>query len=542
MTRETKVGFMVAGSFLALVGGVLAVKYIRGDQKPDPTPTPAEMAQAPIELPPGLNLPKEPDKPLYGNDPPVPEAATTKPTPFTPPDGPSPVDATRLPPAGRDLSTPPPIDDVPGLKPIGPPKTSDDPLKKPSALTRPKVNRPDEDDDFNAPVPPLRSPVRNGVRQANHDEAPVPGAAPAPKTDKNDGPPPLELPKPDDKKPIVLPAPGGPPPLELPAPMGPARPGDLKLPSDPPPTTAPIDVPGFKPMAAIDVTKPMTGSPPPVDLVPPPGTPMPPAPPPDVKKEKDPLPMPGKVIDLPKPGDPMKTIDLPRDLPRTGAGGKPDDLPPPDGKKPPDLPGDPTIKPMKPIDPPPLPPEIRRTPEPVKPTDPPAAVLGPRPGPAAEEPRVDSYDEEWYYCKAGDSLEAISQKFFYSTKYEQALRQYNLDRNFNVIFRQDRASLPDRTVVKVPPARILERSYPTLIAGFKTAGNPRPAPAAPGAAADLGSPREYQVRKEGMTLRDIARDELRDANQWTRIFQLNRGLNPNEVIPVGTRIHMPGNP
>ena len=46
-----------------------------------------------------------------------------------------------------------------------------------------------------------------------------------------------------------------------------------------------------------------------------------------------------------------------------------------------------------------------------------------------------------------------------------ALRQYNLDRNYAAVFRQERPSLAQGQVVKVPPARILERAYPTAIPG-----------------------------------------------------------------------------
>lgn len=189
------------------------------------------------------------------------------------------------------------------------------------------------------------------------------------------------------------------------------------------------------------------------------------------------------------------------------------------------------------------------------------ATLGPRPAPADPlDVRVDSYDEDWYYCKPGDTLESISQKFYYTPKYEQALRQYNLDRNYKLIFRQEKPNLPPGEVVKVPPARILERSYPTLIPGFRsrTSDSASPTVSAPGrtsgnAAAvpgdnsgtnfdGIGSPRVYTVRRDGMTLRDIAREELRDENQWTRIFNLNRQWNPSAPLPVGTSVYLPGSP
>lgn len=205
----------------------------------------------------------------------------------------------------------------------------------------------------------------------------------------------------------------------------------------------------------------------------------------------------------------------------------------------------------KPPQVPPVP--VRPESGPTPPSDLPA-TLGSRPAPADPlEVRVDSYDEDWYYCKPGDTLESISQKFYYTPKYEQALRQYNLDRNYKLLFRQEKPNLPPGEVVKVPPARILERSYPTLIPGHRhrvlepgtaTNGNPATPPvSAMGSNLNgIGSPRIYTVRRDGMTLRDIAREELRDENQWTRIFNLNRQWNPSAPLPVGTSVYLPGSP
>jgi hypothetical protein len=102
--------------------------------------------------------------------------------------------------------------------------------------------------------------------------------------------------------------------------------------------------------------------------------------------------------------------------------------------------------------------------------------------------------------------------------------------------------------VKVPPARILERLYPATLPGYRPTSATKPdaaagpstiPPTATPGTEDLGQPREYQVRKENMTLRDIAREELRDERQWTRIFMLNREWSQADRIPVGTRIFLP---
>src|SRR3954471_7659400 len=62
MTRETKLGLVVAGSFLALVGGVVAVRLKQADNPPGE----AEVVQAqPAETPPAdpAAAPTEPEKP-----------------------------------------------------------------------------------------------------------------------------------------------------------------------------------------------------------------------------------------------------------------------------------------------------------------------------------------------------------------------------------------------------------------------------------------------------------------------------------------------
>ena len=42
-----------------------------------------------------------------------------------------------------------------------------------------------------------------------------------------------------------------------------------------------------------------------------------------------------------------------------------------------------------------------------------------------------------------------------------------------------------------------------------------------------------------MTLRDIAKEQLNRSDDWYKIFELNRWLNPNEPVPKGAALHMP---
>jgi hypothetical protein len=62
---------------------------------------------------------------------------------------------------------------------------------------------------------------------------------------------------------------------------------------------------------------------------------------------------------------------------------------------------------------------------------------------------------------------------------------------------------------------------------------------APISTSDINGPREYRVRGSDKTLREIAKEELGNSNDWYKIFQMNRSLNPNEPVPEGATIYLP---
>src|SRR5262249_33388131 len=181
---------------------------------------------------------------------------------------------------------------------------------------------------------------------------------------------------------------------------------------------------------------------------------------------------------------------------------------------------------------------------PVAPMEPkiePAGTFDPNRGRPAPKEDADSYEEEWHRCKDGETFASISKTFYYTDRYEQALRLYNLDRQGTEILRQERPILRERQEVRIPPARILERKYassiPGLNAGSRSAtptgmtnaggGSPAPLATLGPIVADRteGMAMEYEVTKPGMTLKDVSKEVLGNADQWSRIFQLNRWLN-----------------
>jgi hypothetical protein len=523
MNRETKVGLVVAASFVCLTGGVFATKYLH------------KAATAPEAAP-------APEKPAAGEEQ---QAAPPTAPLYKPPEVPPSLD-------------PPPFEPNSKPKELGPPELT--PLKPAAA----KHEDPSKDDEF---IPTLPAPSKSAPpTRGDAESLPL---LPVPSQPAKSGPPALDLDSPpaakDHKKATKIPSAEdtlGPPPsggvtrvANPPKPADPPELIDLPVPADkkkddekkkdlpkpaapkddlpgltlPAPTGGPVELPppggdkpaGEKPAPAAPKTEKPAGDKPPIDLAAPP-----------------PMPVGNKSADGPKP------FDLPPDLTPPK---KPEPSKSPEHTKPPiDLPG----PPAKVIPAPPAESRDDSASAPPKNGGAGAAASLTRPAPANDAPTppeapVTSYDEEWYYCKQGDTLAGISQRFFFTPKYEQALRQYNLDRNYQASFRQERPSLSPGQVVKVPPARILEKLYPASLPGARPAPNPRgdspaniPSTPTPGGE-DLGSPREYQVRRDGMTLRDIAREELKDANQWTRIFMLNREWNPSAPIPVGTKLFLP---
>ncbi len=457
--------------------------------------------------------------------------------------------------------------------------------KKQKSKLPKRADDPNKDDDFPSPI-----------KQAGHAEDEKKTPPPPP-----DDPPMLTLPAPSGNLPtptapkLDLPKPGvDDPPLPVPGV------GKLDVPKSP---MAAADSPKLLPPGAPALSPPASESqgPPKLDLAPLPGTT-----PPD--QGKDPSSLPKIGADAPrlspmitglepppvikrktdeKNGDiPPKKLAVPSKL--NGGGSKLVELPKPDDKnlKPLDPPktGEANPKPM--LNPPmpmgnrpkptldlPKPPDDTLKPKlekpngglagPKPPTEIPSSIGGPNPpkdfgaSPSIARPlepqpeaSVNSYDEEWHYCKQqGETLEAISQKYYFTPKYEQALRQYQLDRNFAPIFQQEKASLSLGQVVKVPPARILEHLYPTSVNGGRASAPVRPAsvggstaPAAslgPVGAKELGGPREYTVPHDGMTLKDVARDELGNESQWHRIFLLNRWVNPSAPLPTGAKLFLP---
>ena len=587
MTRETKVGIVVAASFVSLVGGVLFVKYVQ--DKPPATASSEKTA-------PTANSAPAADRNSKPNQP-----AQQQPAPLA-----NNNNNGGLPPLPGSLNEAfPPLPPLPTATPNNVPA----PAPVPSQFTIPgddeqQVVRSSSSNNSNAKLSSLPNQLPEmkplpGVIPARADEpappmSPPPIELPGTEAPKKMAPPPtlIDLPGTDKKDPPKQPNQDKndngltlvPPPMPMgiePAPMPKVDPKDNGMQLAPLPG-APVVNPGNNAAPPIDI-KPMDvpSQPKSIDI------------PRPIDMSKNDIPMPNKDPKIPSPPD-----SVPLQVSPPGAAPKPVDNVPSivPAPKPMDnassiTPGPTQIEPAPSITPspnhlndlPPLPPmPLPKNPSPpamssgnvnnspAGQSQPNSSTIQPpnldrstqpntsqaiNPAPparAAVQPQIDSYDEEWYTAQTGDTFTTLSQKFYSNSKYAQALQQYNFDRTGLDAIRSG-------STVRVPPVRVLERKHPASIPGLMPAAavaanpaNPKPVnrsaamglPQSVGDSSNLPVPTpdmgsEYTVRNAPKTLRDIAKETMGSSDKWNLIFRLNRWVNPDEPIPVDTKLRMP---
>ena len=185
---------------------------------------------------------------------------------------------------------------------------------------------------------------------------------------------------------------------------------------------------------------------------------------------------------------------------------------------------------------------------------PPIAVAGPA---AASFPQVESWDEEAYSCQGGDTFEAISQRYYHTDRYAQALALFNRNhpRAADGLL-LDPPLVQPGTQVFIPPARILERDYARAIKPAPAADNPSsvPSPAPAGASSSVPSSTSpssegigtaasggkfYRVQSNGEMFLEIARRTLGNGDRWEEIYRLNPRFDPKNPIPGGQILRLP---
>lgn len=559
MTRETKVGLVVASSFICLVGVVVASKLRPNDA--NASHTTEEQAQ---NFPkPTLPSPTEkktvdagvvPAKFPRGE---VPELPMPKPSVDVP------APALSIPPVGEKVAKD-------GFPSPAPPNFEEEQKNVMAELQKQK-NKPPEQVAFADPLPPPT----------------VPGVPTPPPPAKESGPPPLPPPGLDSGPPTVSPlsikpksnSDGPPPPAP---PFG----GPPKIESSGPVPGAPTP----SPAAPVD-PGPFGGPAPPTPTPPAPVTPGPTNPGPT-----PPAPTPSAPIAPPTPfKDPAPPAPL-------GPGG--------DGP-PPLVAPVPPVKPPSDLKPPISEPEAKnpfKKADPVPPLGSGAPAFGVPGGNTPGLPQVKNFNVQSVTTEPGDtSFTALSQRLFNTDKYGQALLQFNRDNNplAGSGILQDPPRLEAGQKVFVPPTDILESRYGTLIGkgqvirpmnvpitngpsnpfGSGTSGNgPPPIGATPppiGASVPIGSAtpfganptsfgggnnpppigtptgpgalmvrtpattpttdvtKRYRVVSQGQHIIEIARQTLGDGSRWSEIYRLNPTLQPQNVIPGGTELKLP---
>jgi hypothetical protein len=181
------------------------------------------------------------------------------------------------------------------------------------------------------------------------------------------------------------------------------------------------------------------------------------------------------------------------------------------------------------------------------------AIVVPAPGSDARAmtpitPKVESFDEEVYNCRAGDNFLQISKQFYQTEACAQALLMYN--RNHGQAaegVRKDPPDLKPGDAVFIPPMRILEQRHPALIPGLTPLGAPsgqgagvtaRSSPAPTVQPVKVVYPM-YRVVGANEGMYTIAQRALRDGMRWKEVARLNPSFNPSRPVPPNTILYLP---
>jgi len=181
---------------------------------------------------------------------------------------------------------------------------------------------------------------------------------------------------------------------------------------------------------------------------------------------------------------------------------------------------------------------------------PPPGALSPARAAAPTTPQVESYDEETYRIKSGDTFDRISAAHFNTDKYAKALERWNASHpQASDNLRANPPVLESGQMIYIPPAYMLEKRYGSLVPGYKPQAQPaaasdpqRTANSSPrGEVAANAAPnfKWYLVSPGGQMIRDIARVTLSDAERWADISKLNPALETAYPLRGGLLIKVP---
>ncbi len=176
------------------------------------------------------------------------------------------------------------------------------------------------------------------------------------------------------------------------------------------------------------------------------------------------------------------------------------------------------------------------------------------------KPTVKETQPDSYFTRAGETnFNVLSARIYQDDRYAAALLAYN--RRYRTIIRNgenlalDPPVLPMGQEILYPNKGILERDFANLIPGLNTAKPTIPAgngginitkPAPLGSINPVSNPpivpsgRTYVVQNpNGESILDIAERTLGNRSRWNEIYNLNTGLQPQFRIPAGAQIKLP---
>jgi nucleoid-associated protein YgaU len=149
------------------------------------------------------------------------------------------------------------------------------------------------------------------------------------------------------------------------------------------------------------------------------------------------------------------------------------------------------------------------------------------------------YDEDLHRASGNETYPSISRRYYEDDSYAAALQQYNRDNPAGSGY------------IRIPPIEVLMKRYPNAApkggtrspsTGVAPASLNVPAERDAGDQLGASPVRDYPVytvADNGETLRDIAQKTLGNAEYWRTIYELNISVNPNEKLAGGTRLRLP---
>ncbi len=175
----------------------------------------------------------------------------------------------------------------------------------------------------------------------------------------------------------------------------------------------------------------------------------------------------------------------------------------------------------------------------------------PAPNKTGVEPRVTSDTVRNYQIRGGETFASLSKAYYGSERYANALQAFNRDFNPSV-----GVNLQPGQIVRVPSEQLLQDRYAgaiapglgaTTVAGIGAAPVSISPPAPVASSRPLNPPatadptKSYRVPAQGQFIFDIARQTMGDGNRWSEIYRLNPMVDPTQPIPGNTVLRLPSN-